>query len=321
MLEKLNLKTKVEYIECDLCGQNDFSLLFNGSDYLSFSPLIFKVKKCRNCGMVGLNPRPKNISSFYGEYRKGSSGKDIFEFLSPNRIKKVEKFKKRGKILDIGCGQGGFLNTMKENGWKTYGVELSKEACEFARQTYGLRNINNDDLLSVDFPDNYFDVVTLWHVLEHLREPLSTLSKIYKILKKDGILIIESPNFHSLQSRVFKDKWFNLDLPRHLFQFSPATSIHYFNKTNFKIIQTDYFVNPRINFISLKKSLLRNFGILRVPKMVRTTKLNLHTDSHRYKLIKKLFSFTLNIFCLIISIFLNLAGCDDSFRVYCKKII
>jgi 2-polyprenyl-3-methyl-5-hydroxy-6-metoxy-1,4-benzoquinol methylase len=302
LLEKLNLETQVEYIECDLCGQNDFNLLINGNDYLSFSPLIFKVKKCRNCGLVGLNPRPKNIANFYGEYRKGPSGKDTFDFLSPNRIKKIGKFKENGKILDIGCGQGGFLNTMKKNGWETYGVELSKEACEFARQNYGLENIKNEDLLSIDFPDNYFDVVTLWHVLEHLREPLYTLKKIYKILKKDGILIIESPNFQSIQSRVFKEKWFNLDLPRHLFQFSPATSIHYFNKTNFKIIKRDYFVNPRINFISFKKSLLRSTGILRVPKMVPATKLNLQTNSPRYKLIKRLFSFALNFFCLVISI-------------------
>jgi 2-polyprenyl-3-methyl-5-hydroxy-6-metoxy-1,4-benzoquinol methylase len=318
-LENTDIKNQVITIKCDLCGSDEFSLLFNGSDYLSFSPLVFELKKCKKCGLVNLNPRPENITYFYEDYRKGPSGNDIFDFLAPNRIKKIEKFKNQGVILDIGCGQGGFLSAMKKNGWETYGVELNKEACNFARYTYGLENINNNDLLSTDFPDNFFDVVTLWHVFEHLRKPQDTLKKIYKILKVDGLLIIESPNFNSLQSRVFKDRWFNLDLPRHLYQFSPAILKQYFNKTNFTIIKRDYFVNPLINLVSLKKSLLRSTGVLRAPNSDQAVESSSTSYLHRYRLSRKIFSFALNIGCLLISTTLNLIGCDDSFRVYCQK--
>ncbi|MDO9565591.1 MAG: class I SAM-dependent methyltransferase [Candidatus Desulfaltia sp.] len=316
---KSTVELKNEMVACDLCGDNDFTFLYNSHDYLSFSPLIFELKKCEKCGLVGLNPRPENISDYYGKYRKGSIKKDIFEFLVPNRIKKIKKFKKGGRILDVGCGQGGFLNTMLKDGWEIYGVELSKDACDFARETYGLNEINNCDLLSLDFPDNFFDVITLWHVLEHLGNPKDTLKMIYKILKEDGLLLVESPNFCSIQSRFFKDKWFSLDLPRHLYQFSPKILKMYLKETNFKIIKRDYIVNPRINFISFKMSLLRWTGIQRAPKIEENDKLNTDTDSRKDKIAWKLFRFSFNIICLLISLFLNLINCDDSFRVYCKK--
>ena len=306
-------------VPCDFCGNNDFTFLYNSHDYLSFSPLTFKVMRCNRCDLVSLNPRPENIADYYGKYRKGYSKKDIFEFLVPNRIMKIKKYKKGGRILDVGCGQGGFLNTMLKDGWEIYGVELSKDACDFARETYGLNEINNCDLLSLDFPDNFFDVITLWHVLEHLGNPKDTLKMIYKILKEDGLLIVESPNFCSIQSRFFKDKWFSLDLPRHLYQFSPKILKKYLNETNFKIIKRDYIVNPRINFVSFKKSLLRWLGIQRAPKIKENDKLNNDANFRGDKIVWRLFRFSFDIFCLLISLFLNLTNCDDSFRVYCKK--
>ena len=313
------VKIEDELIPCDFCGNNDFTFLYNSHDYLSFSSLTFKVMRCKRCGLVNLNPRPENIADYYGKYPKGSGTKDSFEFLVPDRIKKIKKFKKGGRILDVGCGQGGFLNTMLKDGWEIYGVELSRDACDFAREKYGLKEINNCDLLSAVFPDNFFDVITLWHVLEHLGKPQDTLRKIYNILKEDGLLIIESPNFCSIQSRFFKDKWFNLDLPRHLYQFSPKILKRYLEKTNFKIIKKDYIVNPRINFISFKMSLLRWTGIQRAPKIEENDKLNTGTDSRKDKIAWKLFRFSFNIICLLISLFLYLINCDDSFRVYCKK--
>ena len=162
-------------ISCDLCKGNDFKHLFSGRDYLSFSPLTFELKKCNRCGLVSLNPRPEDITDYYRNYRKGPIKKDGFEFLASNRIKKIRKFKKSGRILDIGCGQGGFLHSMAKDSWETYGVELSKDACDVARETYGLKDIYNGDLLSSDLPDNFFDIITLWHVLEHLGKALGNL--------------------------------------------------------------------------------------------------------------------------------------------------
>ncbi len=318
-MDNKKMDDKLEWVLCDFCGEKDFKHLFNGSDYLSFSPLTFELKMCNRCGLVNLNPRPENIAGYYGTYRKGSTKKDIFEFLAPNRIKKIKEFQKSGRVLDVGCGQGGFLNTMLKDGWEIYGVELSKDACDFAQETFGLKEIYNCDLLSLDFPDNFFDIITLWHVLEHLGKPLDTLKKINRMLKEDGLLIIESPDFYSIQSRFFKDKWFNLDLPRHLYQFSPKMVQKYLEKTNFKIIKRDYIVNPRINFISFKMSLLRWLGVHRAPKIEENDTLPTDVNFRKDQIVRRLFRFSINIFCLLLAIFLNLIHCDDSFRVYCKK--
>ncbi len=319
MLNNLDIETQVENIKCDLCGSDEFTLLFFGNDYLFFSPLKLELKECKNCGLVGLNPRPKDISPFYREYHNNKHTNDLFEFLSPSRKKKIEKFKKPGKILDIGCGQGGFLNTMKSNGWETYGVELSKDACHYARTTYGLKKIYNCDLLSFDIPENYFDVVTLWHVFEHLSKPQDTLKRISKILKEDGLLLIESPNFHSMQSKIFKNKWFSLDLPRHLYQFSPKILKKYLENAEFKIVKSDYIVNPRINFISFKNSLLRWLGIQKLPGLEFNKKSNSSVGSNSNKIYHKFLRFLFDIACLTISLLLNLLKLDDSFRLYCKK--
>ena len=209
----------MEWVKCNLCGSEDFSLLFKGHDYQYFSPLTFKVMRCNRCGLVCLNPRPKKIVYYYPERRKAIE-KDSFSFLAPDGIKKIKRLKKSGRIFDIGCGHGYFLFDMSKEGWEVFGNELSKTGCDFARETLGLKNTYNSDLLSLDFPENFFDVVTMWHTLEHMKKPQETLRRIKRILKDDGVLIIESPDFYSLQSRFFKDKWFSLDLPRHLYQFT-----------------------------------------------------------------------------------------------------
>ena len=308
-------------IECNFCNKNEFNFLFKGHDYLSFSRNNFKVKQCKNCGIISLNPRPKDMMPFYSKYHSGDLAKDSFSFLSKDMVKLTKRSKRNGKVLDIGCGKGKFLFNMKKTGWDVYGNELSSSSCEYAKNEFGLKNVFNGDLLSLDLPANFFDLITLWHVLEHLDKPHDTLNKIYKLLKENGLLIIESPNFCSIQSRIFKDKWFSLDLPRHLYQFSPSTLKKCLNKSRFEIVKRDYIVNPRINFVSFKISLLRWLGIQRLPKILHSNKFNANVDLINNKTSPKFLRFLFNFGCLIISLYLNLTGCDDSFRVYCKKNI
>lgn len=307
---------------CNLCGSDDFSFLFSGHDYLSFSPLTFNIMKCNKCGLVCLNPCPKNLVKYYDNYRKASSGKDIFLFplLLPNRVKKIKKLKTQGKILDIGCGSGGFLLDMRKEGWDVYGCDFSPYICDVAKNVSGLKNIYNGDVLSLNLPENYFDVITLWHVLEHLTKPLESLRKISKLLKNDGILIIESPDFSSIQSKFFKSKWFVLDLPRHIYQFSPKTVEKLLNSVNLEILRKDYIVNPRINFVSLKQSLLRCLEINKYPTTEKSGgKANRVFDAPKKGIAWKFSRYLFNYACLFLSLFLVLIHCEDSFRVYCKK--
>ena len=313
---------KSDLIPCCLCGISDFEFLFNGHDYLGFSPITFKVVKYNRCGLVCLNPYPEDIIKYYDAYHKSFLEKDIFLFplLFPDRIKKIKKFKTIGSILDIGCGGGNFLKDMQKEGWDIYGCDLSPYICDVARKTTGSKNIYSGDVLSLNLAENFFDVITLWHVLEHLTKPKETLIKISKLLKDDGMLIIESPDFSSIQSKFFKSKWFSLDLPRHIHQFSPKTMEKLLNSVNLKTFKKDYIINPQNSFVSLKQSILRYLGLSGYLTTKRTdesiNKYNIQKMTFKWKF----FRFIFNCVCLFISLFLVLIHCEDSFRVYCKKI-
>jgi len=309
----------MEWVKCDLCGSNDFSLLFKGHDYRYFSPLTFKVMRCNGCGLVCLNPRPKKIINYYPQQKKVIK-KDYFLFLRPNRIKRIKRFKKGGRILDIGCGQGYFLFDMNKEGWEVYGNEISKTGCNFAREKLGLKNIYNSDFIPLDFPENFFDVVTMWHTLEHMKKPRKILERINRILKDDGVLIIESPDFSSLQSKFFKEKWYALNLPRHLYQFSPKVLEKLLKSIGFEIYKRDYIVNPRISFMDLKMSLLRWLGIRRVPGKEEIKESSAIGDFRKAKILWRLGRFVFNLICLLFSLFLILINSDTCFRLYCKKI-
>lgn len=303
----------MEWTNCELCGGEDFTLLFQGRDWQYFSPLTFKVMQCRACGLVCLNPRPREMMQYYPEGKKESI-KDYFDFLQPNRIKKIARLKKKGRVLDIGCGWGEFLFQMSKQGWGVFGTDISKTRCDFAREKLRLNNVYNSGLCSLDFPQDFFDLVTMWHTLEHLDRPQETLRTINRILKDDGVLIIESPNFASPQSRFFKERHYQLDLPRHLYWFTPHVLEKLLKLAGFKIYKRDYIVNPRICFISLKMSLSRCLGVRKLPVPGAIT------SFRQTRILWDLLSWTFNLLCLALTSFLILINCDDSFRVYCRKM-
>jgi len=243
--------TELEYVGCALCGGNNTELVikvYNTHDAYSITNQSFNLVKCRNCGLLYINPRPtkEEISRFYPE--KYYSVKITFltkiinlinYFLKLAQIRRVIKYKKQGRLLDLGCGVGEFLGEMKRRGFEVYGVDPSSQACKLAQGR--LKNIFNTELEECHFPDNYFDVVTLWHVLEHLPNPNITLKEIHRVLKKDGILILETPNIDSLLFKIFKKNWFHLDIPRHLYHWSSKTIRGILNKHKFRVFKISYF--------------------------------------------------------------------------------
>lgn len=129
-----------------------------------------------------------------------------------------------GKVLDVGCASGLFLACARDHGWEPWGFDVSEWACQFARDKLNLANIAcGPSLTEVNLPQNYFDAVTLWHVLEHTPNPIVELLTIRNLLKPEGRLIIQVPNFGSFQARLHKERWRGLDLPYHLFHFTSYT--------------------------------------------------------------------------------------------------
>jgi SAM-dependent methyltransferase len=155
-----------------------------------------------------------------------------------NRLGPLPKFQSEGRILEIGCGTGVYLDIMMDLGWKTFGVEISEKASLIARQEG--HDIFNGTLEETEWPNHFFQAACLWHVLEHLHDPIKTLKKMYKIMQPGAELLIEVPNFNGLSSKFFKEDWFGLDVPRHLYFFTADTLRAILEKTGFRIrsIQT-----------------------------------------------------------------------------------
>ena len=142
-------------------------------------------------------------------------------------------YKENGKILDVGCGNGERIAWMGTFGWELYGVDISKDACRWAEKR-GLK-CHYGGIVDAKFPGHYFDVVVMNHVLEHLHKPLGTMRECRRILKPDGLLIIDLPNSGGFDSKLFREAWNSIDLPRHLYHFTEATLKDALYKCGFEI--------------------------------------------------------------------------------------
>lgn len=229
----------VKDVNCSLCSGNNIEVLFSKHQ--------FDWVRCKNCGMVWVNPQllPESISEIYEKIYPTKSaicGGDIVRGISKEHCKLLLGLKKmnlgnRGKILDIGCFEGHFLNSARLLGWEVYGTEISKPAVQVANKYFNL-DVRLGSILDLDFPDNCMDVVTLIDVLEHLPDPKNCLAKINKMLKSKGTLYIWTPNFNSFTRKfLLGADWGGVIFPWHLQYFSPRTISLLLRKTGFKIIK------------------------------------------------------------------------------------
>ncbi|HWZ83743.1 MAG TPA: class I SAM-dependent methyltransferase [Terriglobales bacterium] len=190
--------------------------------YLSGKPdpetgLQFDVLKCVVCGMGITSPAPEQLRPHYAEYY-GARHSVTASFCDRRRIALVTKMAGPGRgrrLLDIGCGEGTFLEVAGKHGWQVVGTELNSAPAQRA----GLEVFNTLDECESRGP---FDCVTLWHSLEHMPDPWAVITRIRRLVAQDGVLLIAVPDFDGLQSRTFGSNWLHLDLPRHLYHFTAA---------------------------------------------------------------------------------------------------
>jgi 2-polyprenyl-3-methyl-5-hydroxy-6-metoxy-1,4-benzoquinol methylase len=212
---------------CPSCGGRDVRSRFFGARVSGY-----RVLQCRACGLAFCWPRPTEdeLTAFYAaEYFSGDNAKgyrSYGEWPEANarrqwyelRARYFGVITERGSVLDVGCASGGFLAEAAANGWDAYGTDISQEAANAARATYGLR-VDAETLIPGDSTLR-FDLITLWHVLEHLVEPRSALENICQSLATDGLLFIEVPNWHSVGRLVRGRRWAQLRPPEHITFFS-----------------------------------------------------------------------------------------------------
>lgn len=141
----------------------------------------------------------------------------------------------KGKLLDIGCGSGFFLNYMKELGWDVYGIEPDQKAADYAKSVLKLKNIYSENLEEADFEERDFDAITMSHVIEHLVEPVKILNRCFGLLKPGGSLVITSPNTAALGRKRFKENWRGWEPPRHVFLYNIKSLSLLLSKAGFTI--------------------------------------------------------------------------------------
>jgi len=148
-----------------------------------------------------------------------------------------------GRLLDVGCGSGSYLDLAKMLGWETYGVEVSPVAA--SRALARNHRVHTGQLLDAAFPDGFFHHIQFWHSLEHVSDPLGTLNRAHSVLADDGTLTIGVPNIDSLGARLFGNNWFHLDPPRHLFGFGRSSLPGLLIRAGFRICHMRTYSIPR----------------------------------------------------------------------------
>jgi 2-polyprenyl-3-methyl-5-hydroxy-6-metoxy-1,4-benzoquinol methylase len=226
---------KWEDVACDWCGSTDCEFLFEGEDRLLHLPGQFRMVRCRQCQLVRQNPRltweslkdyyPEDYVSHVSLIREEPS---LLRRLDRRygmwkQVHAIEKFQLGGRLLDVGCGTGIFLEEVLRSGrWQVVGIEPTETAALYARTALQVE-IHQGRFSEVPLPINSFDVITLWQVLEHLDHPIEDLRHAHQLLKEGGWLVFGIPNIEGLESSLFGSYWIGWDLPRHLYQFPHST--------------------------------------------------------------------------------------------------
>lgn len=235
----------------------------------------FELFQCDHCGLVFTVPRPtpEVIGNYYKSDEYYSHQQNSKGFI-PKIYERVKSINLRGKVamatsdmvkgrlLDIGCGVGDFLLQVKKLGWEVMGIEPSEQAANIAQSRLGFTPLIPTDYEKL--PDQSFDVITMWHVLEHVDDLKSQTKELKRLLRPGGRLVIALPNYQSFDCQYYNDKWAAWDVPRHLNHFTQDCLQGILNANDFKYLDTQRLIWDAyyISFLS-EKYLGHSFPLIR----------------------------------------------------------
>ena len=213
---------------CPVCHSHNINHIITAKDFL-VSGEEFQISSCQECGLRFTNPRPDDskLARYYdsneyishsdeGSTLVSSLYKIARTFTLRRKGKLIEKLSKSKRLLDVGCGTGHFLNYCQQHGWLINGVEPNDLA---RKQAEAKTNIIIQETLS-EIVNTTYEVITLWHVLEHLPNLEQTMNQLKSLLAPGGVLMLAVPNFEAYEASVFKEHWAAYDVPRHLYHFN-----------------------------------------------------------------------------------------------------
>ena len=230
---------------CPWCHTPSNKTYLKVKDYF-LSQEDFEILECEQCGLLFTVPRPdaSHIDKYYQseDYFSHQQNKKgfiprLYELVKkPNLKHKVSLAlgkRSSGRVLDIGCGVGDFLSAVKQRGFEVVGIEPSEQARMIAKERIGVEPLDPSALLTL--PSASFDVITMWHVLEHVDDLQAEISELSRLLKPDGTLILALPNFKSFDAQYYKHTWAAWDVPRHLNHFCPDSIRSIISNTDFNL--------------------------------------------------------------------------------------
>lgn len=259
--------------QCPVCKSKDHHQVLNARDF-TVSKEMFLIHECGSCGFRFTNPIPDqaSIGKYYQseEYISHSNTSKgfintIYQWVRNYTLKSKRNLVKRfsqlpsGSLLDIGAGTGDFLNEMRSSGWSVMGLEPDDKARQLIQSRFNVEAKTPEMLFELE--DAKFDVVTMWHVLEHVHQLDEYLAKIHSILKPSGKFLVAVPNFNSLDAEKYGAFWAAYDVPRHLYHFhekSMRTLLerHGFKLSNMRIMPFDSF------YVSMLSEKYRNGSMI-----------------------------------------------------------
>jgi SAM-dependent methyltransferase len=225
-------------LTCPMCGGDQVSTVFP-------SRQGYDIVRCSNCRLAFTDARTAPPpSQLYPPFEQSDttaqrSARQALSVFTLQRARLIEAVKPSGRLLDYGAGAGGFARFMAGRGFDTVGLEPYSLGSTLEEKNLKLVRA---PLSSVKESLGSFDVITMWHVLEHLEQPVPLLESLRSMLKPDGVLVVSVPNFSSWQSVAFKGGWFHLDPPRHLLQFEPDTLESCLSRAGFKVTKNVPFL-------------------------------------------------------------------------------
>ena len=260
----MNERKSDEAVPCPLCGSHSFSEVMKGRDLLYGKGGEFLLVRCGSCSLVYINPRPsgKRLSDYYrDDYFQLTIEPDtrgtireraliaitlMKDTYLVNWLKRHVSLEEDRRVLDVGCGIGGFLIALRDRfGVAGTGVETIPDIVRSLREKQHIEIIEGDFMdEGLIFRRAPFDLITMWHFLEHVARPRHCLDRAYGLLAENGCLALEVPNFAGLNARLFGEHWLGLCLPTHLTHFEPPSLARILKESGFEVISMSHGLFP-----------------------------------------------------------------------------
>jgi len=238
----------LQHLTCPICNSEKIDPFISAEDFF-LSHEIFNIDFCNSCGVKFTNPLPSPdyLHSYYEseEYishsnsQKGLINK-IYQFVRritiQSKIRLIKNFVQSGNIIDIGSGSGEFLNEIQKKDFITTGIEPNANARKYAIDNFKLNILDETEINNLNI--NCFNVITMWHVLEHVYDLDQRIKQIQSLLTENGILVVAVPNSASWDAKHYGKYWAAYDLPRHLYHFDQSTLIRLFQNYGFKLVKS-----------------------------------------------------------------------------------